>query len=433
MSFTADELISSFAYAPALEKQFKSLMNKETLGNAYLLYGEASSPLEELACGIAQTFCALYPSLEYSQNQGKVLKNHPDIQVLQAQGSQGYLNEQIQDIIEEAQKAPFYSQKKFFIITNADKLGVSCANAFLKTLEEPTQSTCFILLTHDKSLLLDTIVSRCLSIYVPPEPLDYQLESLRSKAEVNALQAYLALASQGGDQKRALNFLSDTSAQEVQALFFEFLEQLSTMPDYRIIEYGAKLALALGHEDERLKQEHKEQMIEQKDFLSSALSKKLEQQYKRELSIRAKERIRSLASYAESLALFMEYSASLEHTSCSQVSAHEERSLSAGMGGIKSEELERLGTQLELWQKTGSELREELGKHSCTLWVYLRASDHLKAYLASKAKTMSFSQIETLGRAPEVLEKAIAYNTSVESSVDDMLYTIREAFTLCKE
>lgn len=49
---------------------------------------------------------------------------------------------------------------RFFVITPADAMNESAANAFLKTLEEPSEHYHFILLTTAPNLLLPTILSR---------------------------------------------------------------------------------------------------------------------------------------------------------------------------------------------------------------------------------------------------------------------------------
>lgn len=61
---------------------------------------------------------------------------------------------------------------------NYDNFQPAAANALLKTFEEPPSNTTFIFLTNDVTDLLDTIVSRTQSFYVPsktPQNLEYNL------------------------------------------------------------------------------------------------------------------------------------------------------------------------------------------------------------------------------------------------------------------
>ena len=53
---------------------------------------------------------------------------------------------------------------KFAVVVDADRMGTSAENAFLKTLEEPPRASMLLLLTARPELLLDTILSRCIRI-----------------------------------------------------------------------------------------------------------------------------------------------------------------------------------------------------------------------------------------------------------------------------
>ena len=56
---------------------------------------------------------------------------------------------------------------KFIIIDSADNLNANSANSLLKILEEPKKNTYFFLISHQPSLLLPSIKSRCLKINLP--------------------------------------------------------------------------------------------------------------------------------------------------------------------------------------------------------------------------------------------------------------------------
>jgi DNA polymerase-3 subunit delta' len=84
----------------------------------------------------------------------------PDVQVLAPEG-QFYRKNQMDDLIETASRRPLCSEKKVFILKDAQCLNDTAANAFLKTLEEPLPSNVFILLAGNMNLILPTIQSRC--------------------------------------------------------------------------------------------------------------------------------------------------------------------------------------------------------------------------------------------------------------------------------
>lgn len=63
-------------------------------------------------------------------------------------------------------------KKKVIIIEGAEAMNIYAANAFLKTLEEPSPDDLIMLISSNPDMLLDTIRSRCINIRFYPLPLD---------------------------------------------------------------------------------------------------------------------------------------------------------------------------------------------------------------------------------------------------------------------
>ena len=87
------------------------------------------------------------------------------------------------------------------LILNAEKLcypNQESANALLKILEEPTNNNFFILITSDISKIIDTIVSRCTSIYFNPIDYKKQFHYLINKG-VDSTNAEIATRLSFGD------------------------------------------------------------------------------------------------------------------------------------------------------------------------------------------------------------------------------------------
>lgn len=93
---------------------------------------------------------------------------YPDIKILYPEG-QFYKKEQISFLIEDNYRHPLTGDKKVYILNESDRMNESSANAFLKVLEEPAESSIFILIAQNLSKLLPTIRSRCqvLNFYSP--------------------------------------------------------------------------------------------------------------------------------------------------------------------------------------------------------------------------------------------------------------------------
>jgi len=67
----------------------------------------------------------------------------------------------VKRMIDEINLTPYDSNRKAFIIADAERMLPTSANALLKTLEEPPKNTLIILVSSERQKLLSTIVSRC--------------------------------------------------------------------------------------------------------------------------------------------------------------------------------------------------------------------------------------------------------------------------------
>ncbi len=94
----------------------------------------------------------------------KIEKNvHPDVTTVEPEGSFIKID-QIRKLIAIASIRPMIGKKRIFIIKRAENMNEEASNAFLKTLEEPSASSNFFLLTENPEKILPTIRSRCLQI-----------------------------------------------------------------------------------------------------------------------------------------------------------------------------------------------------------------------------------------------------------------------------
>lgn len=97
---------------------------------------------------------------------------HPDYHLVRPEKEGKSITvEQIRIANRLAQESSQLSGFRLIVIEPAEAMNESAANALLKTLEEPAEKCVFILLTHQVSRLLATIVSRCQQIIIPePQP-----------------------------------------------------------------------------------------------------------------------------------------------------------------------------------------------------------------------------------------------------------------------
>ncbi len=87
---------------------------------------------------------------------------HPDITCVKAADGKKFLSvDQIREVRADAFVKAHSAPHRVFIIEEAHRMNAAGQNALLKVLEEPPQNVIFILLTPSKTVLLDTIISRC--------------------------------------------------------------------------------------------------------------------------------------------------------------------------------------------------------------------------------------------------------------------------------
>lgn len=139
------------------------------LHHAIILHGPSPALLRDVAVRTAKTLNCVNGST--SDDCLSCLRidrrSHPDVHFIEAAADKKLISiDQIRDIVSEATLRPYEGRTKVFIIDPADGLSVSGSNSLLKTLEEPTRDTTFLLITRSPDLLLPTIRSRSQAVYV---------------------------------------------------------------------------------------------------------------------------------------------------------------------------------------------------------------------------------------------------------------------------
>ena len=143
----------------------KNFIAAQRIPHAILIEGESSKEGLALAeflataavCGTPEAPCKKCTNCH--QASAKV---HPDIAYVTPLDNKKFISvNQIRDLRADAYVKPHSAQKKVYIIPEAERMNPQGQNALLKVLEEPPANVIFILLIPSKTMLLDTIVSRC--------------------------------------------------------------------------------------------------------------------------------------------------------------------------------------------------------------------------------------------------------------------------------
>jgi DNA polymerase-3 subunit delta' len=89
---------------------------------------------------------------------------HPDVLVVEPGESGAIKIDQVRAIVDQSVFRPFEGRRRVVIVDQADALVPAAQNALLKTLEEPTPSSVFVLVTSRPDVLLPTVRSRCIRL-----------------------------------------------------------------------------------------------------------------------------------------------------------------------------------------------------------------------------------------------------------------------------
>ena len=115
------------------------------------------------------------------------------------------------------------------VIYLPEKMNAQTANMLLKAIEEPSQMTIFILITHAPQSVLPTISSRCQALRILPLSKEEVARALVERMGKSEEEAALAASLAGGSIGAALHFLSDR--EETDSLRDIFSDLLGAVMD----------------------------------------------------------------------------------------------------------------------------------------------------------------------------------------------------------
>lgn len=152
----------------------------ESPANAYLFVGSTAVGKGAVAHMFAAAL--LCPSDDPSCNNCRRARegNHSDLVVVVPEGRANLGVDQARVVVAQAALSPVEGARKVFLLTEAGSMTEHAANALLKTLEEPTNSTVFILVAESEDDFPPTIASRCRTIHFGRVAEDELVEALEA-------------------------------------------------------------------------------------------------------------------------------------------------------------------------------------------------------------------------------------------------------------
>lgn len=148
------------------QKDLEKIVQSKNVLHSYLFIGKEGIGKKQIAKDFAKKILCIDNKDENCKCKSCtcfVSNNHPDIQIINEE-SETIKIATIRDLIKSVYEKPILSEKKIFIINDADKMTKEAQNSLLKTLEEPPEYIVIILIASNADMLLTTIKSRCTKI-----------------------------------------------------------------------------------------------------------------------------------------------------------------------------------------------------------------------------------------------------------------------------
>lgn len=173
----------------------------ETPAQAYLFVG----PSNVGKASVARRFAAALVGGDDADAVRRAKSgSHPDLVMVAPEGRSSITVDQARAVISGAVRSPLEADRKVFLLEEASMLNVEAANALLKTIEEPIESTTFVLVAESEDDLPSTVASRCRTIVFGRVPeadieeglieLGVDIEDAREAARISGGRPGLAVA-----------------------------------------------------------------------------------------------------------------------------------------------------------------------------------------------------------------------------------------------
>lgn len=293
---------------PKVREFLRVSVKSDRITHAYLFSGPSGSNKTMAAYALAQAI--LCPKGASGPRGGECgacdactrikRKKHPDVHYFAPEGANGYLVEQIRDIVADTSLAPIQANKKVYILDRVDLLGSASANAFLKTLEEPPSNVVLILLGRTRESVLPTILSRCQVVPFRHIPATEAAGILAQNTGASRELAKIAIESCDGSITRGIEFLKSNERLAFRSRVLEVMALLQNSDDWDIVGLASDLVVQVKAPLDIVRAAQEEELSENADFLAKSAIRQIEARNKRALSAKSLEALRQLTAIIRS-------------------------------------------------------------------------------------------------------------------------------------
>ncbi len=222
----------------AVIQNLKNAKKFDRVAHCYMLSGEEGLGKRTIAKAFAKSLvceaggdmpCGKCASCIQVENE-----NHPDVIFVKHEKPTVF---SVDDIREGLNKSivirPYKSERKIYILDEAELLNAQAQNAMLKTIEEPPEYAVILILTSNREVFLPTILSRCVELSLQPVR-DEEVATYLTKNGFDISENKdEVLRFAAGNIGRAVSFLDD---EEYQKLYHDVQDILFNLPYYTDVQ-----------------------------------------------------------------------------------------------------------------------------------------------------------------------------------------------------
>ncbi len=183
----------------------------------YLIIGNNSKNINDKVVSIIST-------LWMREIEEDILNlNIPDIHRIESSNINSIGIEDVKKLQKEMVYTPYTELVQVALVVDADRLTIQAQNSFLKTLEESSSTTAYILTTTNERKLLPTILSRSMKIYTKQVKNEREDVGVPNILEMDLIEAFSSIEKISKDMDNSKEFL-DQIESYYQNLFEDALK-----------------------------------------------------------------------------------------------------------------------------------------------------------------------------------------------------------------